>query len=339
MSHHTNPPSSTKLGGILGAAVLTLVVGTVVCLPSQAQERPRTVWSLEAAADGLAIGEGDRPVLFYQRATKDFEGKFARAHYVHPLYDLDSNVLTEDFPADHRHHRGMFWTWHQVRVEGRKLGDPWACERFRWNVTDLMTAQPADGSCLVRTVVQWESPDWQPTEGDRAIVTETTYIRVEPATDDRRIIDFDIRLQARADGVTIGGSEDDKGYGGFSARLKLDPPLRFLGREGAVTPQRTAVSAGNWMNMVRANQGVAILTHPHAPQADQPWILRAARSMQNPRFPGREPHPVPKSHPLRLWYRVILHRGNAESDWLAKAQQDFAAAPLPDWSDVEFRVP
>ena len=48
------------------------------------------------------------------------DGKLARANYVHPLLDLDGEPLTEDFPADHPHHRGVFWAWHQVRIGGRQ---------------------------------------------------------------------------------------------------------------------------------------------------------------------------------------------------------------------------
>ncbi|SVB38186.1 uncharacterized protein METZ01_LOCUS191040, partial [marine metagenome] len=54
----------------------------------------------KVTADGVLVTEGDAKVLFYQRTTKSRDGKHARANYVHPLYDLNGNVLTEDFPAD-----------------------------------------------------------------------------------------------------------------------------------------------------------------------------------------------------------------------------------------------
>jgi AcrR family transcriptional regulator len=43
--------------------------------------------------------------------SMDVPEKFRRSCYIHPLYGLDGEVMTEDFPVDHRHHRGVFWAW------------------------------------------------------------------------------------------------------------------------------------------------------------------------------------------------------------------------------------
>ena len=65
---------------------------------------------------GYWFTEGDTKVLFFQAERKALpDGEAARSNYFHPLYDVDGNVLTEDFPNDHIHHRGIFWAWHQVR--------------------------------------------------------------------------------------------------------------------------------------------------------------------------------------------------------------------------------
>ena len=58
---------------------------------------------------GFSIAEGEKQVLFYQREHKSMDGKYMRANYIHPLYGLDGEILSEDFPADHPHHRGVFW--------------------------------------------------------------------------------------------------------------------------------------------------------------------------------------------------------------------------------------
>jgi hypothetical protein len=40
-----------------------------------------------------------------------------RSDYIHPLYGLNGEMLTNDWPdADHPHHRGIFWAW--LEVEG-----------------------------------------------------------------------------------------------------------------------------------------------------------------------------------------------------------------------------
>ena len=67
---------------------------------------------------GFLVSDGGRPVLFYQRKPKSVNGAPPRAHYVHPNYGLDGELLTEDSPADHRHHHGIFSAWHQLTVGG-----------------------------------------------------------------------------------------------------------------------------------------------------------------------------------------------------------------------------
>ncbi len=51
--------------------------------------------------EGIEISEKDKRILFYQQRPKSLDGKYKRTGYVHPLYSLNENVLTEDFPEDH----------------------------------------------------------------------------------------------------------------------------------------------------------------------------------------------------------------------------------------------
>ena len=236
--------------------------------------------------DGILILEDDQKLLFYQRKTKSLDGRFPRANYVHPLYDLDGNVLTEDFPDDHLHHRGIFWTWHQLFVGDKRIGDPWIAKDSIWDVVDVKFAIEKE-SCEMTASILWKSPLWADDSGQpKPLVTETTTIRIHRAEANHRMIDFRIQLLAMEKDVRIGGSEDKKGYGGFCTRVRLPDDIRFTGRAGAVTPKVTAVEAGPWMEMtgafVKSRQGgITILCHPTLPGFPQPWILRNRNSMQN----------------------------------------------------------
>ena len=69
----------------------------------------------------LGLWEDDRPVLVYNHGIIRREGvpaDRARSSYVHPLYGLSGEVLTDDFPEDHYHHHGIFWTWPEVVLDG-----------------------------------------------------------------------------------------------------------------------------------------------------------------------------------------------------------------------------
>src|SRR5262249_48094111 len=162
-------------------------------------------------------------------------GQFERANYVHPLYGLDGEILTEDFPADHLHHRGIFWAWHQVIVGGKKIGDPWMAKDFSWDVREAKAIRVDSASSALKLLVLWKSPLWTDGAGvPKPLVRESTSIRVHRAAEGRRKIDFEINLLALEKDLKIGGSEDDKGYGGFSPRIRLPEDIRMVGRKGAV---------------------------------------------------------------------------------------------------------
>jgi hypothetical protein len=114
----------------------------------------------------------------------------------------------------------------------------------------------------------------------------------------------------------LGGSNDDKGYGGFTARLATPDDTTFTGAVGPVTPQRTPVFGGSWMNLSGTLEGqpygVAILQHPRNPLFPEAWILRHVKrfsNMQNAVYPWRYPVKLPTDNPVVLRYRLVLHKG------------------------------
>ncbi len=285
-----------------------------------ASEEPRSAVRATRQADGYLFEElfeqDARPVLFYRLAPKSLNGEYERSNYIHPLYGLDGEVLTEDFPDDHLHHRGVFWTWHQVLIGDVRAGDPWLAKNFSWDVQESAALAGGDG---VRVRLHWKSPDFR--GGAEAILEEITTVRAHRAEGGARKIDFEIRLAPLHDDFRLGGSEDDKGYGGFSLRVKMLPDLTFAAANGPVAAGRNAVDAGAWMDFSGAfgsggaKSGVAVLVHPSSIGYPQPWIIRALpmKSMQNPVWPGRGPLPLTKGEEVVLRYRLVVHRGGAEA--------------------------
>ena len=75
--------------------------------------------------DVVSFHEGGDSIMVFQVADKSLNGSHKRSNYIHPLYSLDGQILTEDFPADHLHHRGIFWAWHQLYTGDKRIGDGW----------------------------------------------------------------------------------------------------------------------------------------------------------------------------------------------------------------------
>ncbi len=264
------------------------------------------------AEEGWQVYERDQPVLFYRTLAKTMDDAFSRADYVHPLWGPRGEVLTEDFPADHPHHRGIFWSWHQVWIGDRKIGDGWACTNFVWDVRHVQVRADSPDLVVLVADVDWRSPEWR--GGREAFVRETTTIRAHALEHDRRAVDFAISLRALLPGVRLGGSDDVKGYGGFTARIPSPPDMKFTSQQGPVTPRNTSVPGGAWMNLTGIRNGhayaVEIMQHPDDPGFPEEWILRddpRPTNMQNAKWPGRTPVPLPTNHPLVLRYRLLLH--------------------------------
>ena len=260
------------------------------------------------AADGYQFYDGDKPVLFYHTGTNTYKKLHARANYVHPLMGLDGETLTEDFPDDHPHHRGIFWAWHQVTVGGKSVGDSWSCKDIVW---DVVKSEIID-SGSVKATVHLKSPKYK--GGKEAFLEETVTIRAHGIADGARAIDFRLALQSLVDAeVKLGGAENDKGYGGFSTRIVMPPDFTMTGPKGSVTPKRTPVVAGQWLNFTgkfgKSKSSIAVLVHPANPGYPTPWILRKKGSAQNAVWPGRHAITVPRDKPLILRYRLLLHKG------------------------------
>lgn len=277
------------------------------------------------SGEGIELLEKSEKVFFYQRKPKSLTGQYVCTNYLHPLYGLNGEIITEEFPPDHPYHRGIFWTWHQLYVDTVSLGDGWINEGISQEVVNVRTEKSGDKANFYLDVM-WKSSTYKVGE---PFLSEHTKITVHKKGNDSRKIDFEITLQPLVKGFKIGGSADQKGYGGLCARVKLPDDIAFTSETGRVVPQELQINSGQWMDfsgtfMEEAGvSGLTILCHPDNPGFPQPWILRQKSSMQNVVFPGQNLFDISKDKPLVLKYRLIIHEGNAADLNLAKMQQEY----------------
>jgi hypothetical protein len=277
-----------------------------------------------AGDEGILFTEKGREVIFYQIEPKSHNGAYTRCNYFHPLWSLDGQVITEDFPDDHLHHRGIFWAWHQVIVDGHDAGDLWELKGIRQEVNEVEFLSLPAGAGLFKTETIWSAIDGASKGIPGPFLQENVSVTIHPRKTAWRRIDFRITLMALKDKVQLGGSADDKGYGGFSVRLKLPPDAVFKGIDGPVVPMVTPVIAPGWINITgqpfpgRKRFGLTILDNPENPGYPQPWILRKERSMQNAVFPGRKPITLTRGNTVVLNYTLLVHNGKLKNRLIMK---------------------
>lgn len=300
-----------------------LIVIVSSCGPSSEKGSP---FRYEEGEQGVELYENGQTVFFYQKVPKALGGEYICNNYLHPLYAPNGDTLTEESPVDHPYHRGIFWSWHQHYINGQSIGDGWIMEDISHDVVEVHTSADKNSASLDLKVL-WKSPNY---EQGKAYLEENTNIVVHQLESGIRTIDFEISLKALVPGVSLGGSDDEKGYGGLCTRIKLPDDLVFTSDNGPVTPKTLQIIAGPWMDFsgsfgTGADQnGLAILCHPGTPNYPAPWILRQKTSMQNIVYPGKDPVDIPTNPAIKLRYRLIVHAGNVDDVDLTLLQTEYS---------------
>jgi len=303
---------------------VSFILSMMTC--SFSPELQKSPFSFKETDQGIELLENGKPVFFYQRKTRLLAGQYNCNNYLHPLYSLAGDTLTEESPKDHPYHRGIFWAWHQHFIDNKSIGEGWILESVYQDIVNVQK-ELKNGTAQFDLSLLWKSSLYQ---NGKPYIEEKTKIIVYPKEPNVRKIDFEISLKALVPGVQIGGSDDEKGYGGFCPRVKLPDGLIFSSTDGPVKPQNTQINAGPWMDLSGAYgrngeiSGITILCHPSTPNYPAPWILRQKASMQNVVFPGRERINVSMEKPIVLRYRLIIHNGNAGSVDLPKQQAEYS---------------
>ena len=166
----------------------------------------------------MELREGGKVALVYNYGPQLKAGapeEKRRCCYIFPVYTPGGVSMLDDFPQDHWHHRGLFWSWPVVETEGKKY-DIWMMFTAKHR-----TAEPVSASGgTLRASNIWEA-------GGKDIVKEDLRLTVLPAAGNTREMDVELTWEALGAPVTLRGSaEAGKSYGGLSTR--------FAARDGTV---------------------------------------------------------------------------------------------------------
>jgi len=272
----------------------------------------------DAAKGTLTITDGGVPVLTYRfgdQLRQGADAKFSRSSYVHPLFSLDGRPLTDDFPADHVHHHGLFWGWPVVKVRGQttsnwEIGAPPLRQHFvRW----LKRGQES-GLGVLSVENAWKL------DSRELVAKEIVTLRVHPADSIGRAIDIELLITAVGGPLELQGTPDqNKGYGGLCFRSA--PLLKGATMTTDLGPLKEDVvnTPFLWADISTAELGVAVFVPPGHPGAPVRWLIRNSYAgVINPSWPGLKPVTLSPGQPLDLSYRVYIHRGNATAGKVAE---------------------
>ncbi|HNY41860.1 MAG TPA: PmoA family protein [Bryobacteraceae bacterium] len=286
----------SRIGGLSPlwlAGALWMLASTLASAQGPFQFREITPASLELVENG-------KPVLVYNHGMVLKDGvdeKYRRSSYIHPLYAPDGTILTDDFPKDHPHHRGICWSWPIVTFENKSY-DVWAVIGMHQRFVRWVTKRTSRRNAVLAVENGWFV-------GERRAAKETVEMTVHPAAGNRREIDFKLTFEAVGTPVEVTGREV-KGYGGFGVRFapRTDTVLRT---DKGVEPKDTDMVPHPWAELeatfngrragLRVEDGKGNPKHPNG------WCLRHYGYVAV-NCPGLETITLTPGKPLVLNYRV-----------------------------------
>ncbi len=269
----------------------------------------------------VGLWEGDRPVFVYNHGVLRKAGvpeDRARSSYVHPLYGIDGEVLTDDFPKDHYHHRGLFWAWPHVKSGGKEY-DIWTLKGAEQRFERWIKKEAGPKEAVLSVENGWYA-------GSRKLAREDVTFRVHPAETDSRAIDVELIVTPVDEPLTLAGAEG-KSYGGLTLRFAprtntvITTPLGNGKEDLPMTRLPWADLTAQFPDVAKPG-GAAIFVAGSHPDFPPMWLTRHYGVLCLG-WPGVEPKTFEPGKPVRLQDRVWVHRGEADAARLKKAYEAY----------------
>jgi L-alanine-DL-glutamate epimerase-like enolase superfamily enzyme len=246
----------------------------------------------------LALLRGGAPVCVYNYGMMLKEGappERRRSSYLHPVWAPNGVVITDDFPKDHYHHRGISWMWPSVVIGGQEY-DQWMVKgietRFvRWTAREAMA-----GWARLGVENGWFV-------GQRKVLKESVEIVADGGG-----LALTLVFEA-LEPVQLRGTRDlNKGYGGLSFRF-APRQSTVIRTDAGVEVKDTDMAPHRWAELegVYAEGAAAarVDIDPSNPGFPNGWCLRHYGFL-GVNYPGLQPITLAPGKPLVLKYRVRL---------------------------------
>ncbi len=300
------------------------VCGVSLILMASSNAEAQFKFKESPEAGTLVLLEGRSPILTYctgDQLKTGVDPIYTRSCYIHPLYSLDGILeLTEDFPPDHLHHHGVFWTWPVVKTRGQDTQTWHPVEpSLRQHFVKWIEKTVTDQAAHLRAEIVWKLSEQE------VVAKETFALQVFPGSDLGRTLDIQITLEAVGGSLELQGTPDqNKGYGGLCLRgAPLFNQAAMTTDNGPLEKDATNVSF-RWADLSTPDLGISIFVSPHHPNYPTTWLIRNSYAgVLNPSWPGLESVVLKPGSPVTLGYRLYVHRGDVKSGGVVLAYERY----------------
>jgi len=325
----------TALAAVVGPRPESKTPQRFVLRPADRAPAPKSPFEFrDRSPVSLALYEDGRPVLAYNHGTvvgthvPENDARRRRACYIHPLWGLNGEVLTDDFPRDHYHHHGVFWAWPHVKYGGREY-DLWMGKGIRQQFVAWLDRRAGPVCAQLAVENGWFVEK-------KKVMIERVWLRVYRAQAGWRAIDMQFTWIPVDQPITLQGA-GGKSYGGLTVRFA---PRNREATVITVPEGRTTADLYNtrlkWVDFTsvfdKADQpsGAAVFVRPDHPDYPPTWLTRHY-GPQCVGWPGVEARTFPPGKPIHAAYRIWIHKSAGELDQLTAAYQGWLAGLKARW--------
>jgi hypothetical protein len=281
----------------------------------------------------VRLTEHNKPVLAYNYGVITDEkvpkkdNRRSRACYIHPLWGLNGEVLTDDFPKDHYHHHGVFWAWPHVEIDGAKY-DLWMYKDIQQRSIARLATEAGPLAAVFGVENGWFV-------GDKKVMIERVWVEVAKATPTERAIDLDFTFIPVDRPITLRGAEG-KSYGGLTIRFAVKDQKQAIvtdpsGAEAKDKPEAPLPWADmKYPFIAKQPSGAAIFVPKDHPDYPPTWLTRHYGPLCLG-WPGVNGKTFPPGEPIHLRYRVWIHSGAVDGAALKAAYEAYLAGNSAHW--------
>jgi len=281
----------------------------------------------------LQVTDQDKPVLAYNYGTITGQNvpasdpRRTRGCYLHPLWGLDGEILTDDFPKDHYHHHGAFWAWPHVLIDGKEY-DLWTNAGIEQRFVRWLHQQAGPVAAVIGVENGWFV-------GDRQVATERVWMRAFRAGEGERSLDLEIYLVPLVP-LSLQGA-GGKSYGGLTVRFAVqreaDAAITVPAGKTTEDLYETPLEWADLTTQITGaphRSGGAVFVHPQHPNFPPTWLTRHYGPLCVG-WPGVHARQYEPGQPHRLPYRLWLHRGEVDVEQLRAQYAAFTAGAQARW--------
>ncbi|MST95076.1 MAG: hypothetical protein EXS33_07390 [Pedosphaera sp.] len=262
---------------------------------------------------------------------------YRRGGYIHPVLSPGGKLLTDDYPADHKHHHGIWFAWTHTEFDGRKP-DFWNMANGIGTVEFVSLDRTWSGPVHAGLTSRHRQVDLSAPKPMTAL-NETWNVRLYAVGNETKkpYFIFDVEVTDVC-ATNLPVKLPKYRYGGIGVRApgawNGKDNLNFLNSEGVTDRSKgdKNETVGRWAHLGGLVDGIltglAVLGHPDNVRAPQPQRIHPTEPFLNfaPQQAGDVE--ITPGRPLALRYRFVVADGAPDKVELDRLWNDYAHPPV-----------